>query len=608
MLKDESELMNAPVEPDSLDQILIEPAESTTLTSRPIFLALQGGGAKGIVHVGALAAIEGLDFDIRGVAGTSAGSMVAALVAAGYKAEELVDAKSGNNFFKTVGARHSFHRPTDLFTGLSWGILKSARGTFAAKGALSNKISAINARIAGSKLCAKICRFIPVVPRESKVMARNMNLLFMLIIAVLGYYIAINYPRLAFSLLIILICLGVWIVNGITTVKRVRTLIDKALTDKLTANGYEVSDNVTFSDMKAAKCVPLKIVATNVAYECLELFCVERTPNVCVADAVAASICLPLIFRPWQVGFERITETSSERIEGRFLDGGIVSNLPAWPFDEERLLDPTICTVALSIESGKLDNAKHWMSAITRTIVNGSAVIHTRAAGIIVKVPLKTKLGMLAFDVSEADVYDLIAETELEVNTQLSFELVEGPRVLREAAEAIKEWFFNEVEQATAEWHRGHPGPKLRVAIAAERGGSMNALSNVFTSGFEEGHQDIRMTRRADGWLFNDALESGQPSFRFLLPSGSAPSIDSSEHVWSDARWVACFPLSHQAVEKNRVRNCVVVVDCNVPVDLTIPGAEQVLTLLLERAFEFVTVYSEDKGLMKTVQGANTWL
>jgi NTE family protein len=61
---------------------------------RPINLVFEGGGVKGIAHVGALHALENTpalqnEIKIAGVGGTSAGAIVAALYAAGYSAEDL---------------------------------------------------------------------------------------------------------------------------------------------------------------------------------------------------------------------------------------------------------------------------------------------------------------------------------------------------------------------------------------------------------------------------------------------------------------------------------------------------------------------------------------
>ena len=48
-----------------------------------------GGGSLGISYAGALRAVRDNGFWFRRVAGTSAGAMVAALVAAGYDAAEI---------------------------------------------------------------------------------------------------------------------------------------------------------------------------------------------------------------------------------------------------------------------------------------------------------------------------------------------------------------------------------------------------------------------------------------------------------------------------------------------------------------------------------------
>src|SRR4051812_19560526 len=49
----------------------------------------KGGGAKGIVYAGALRAAEDLHIRFRAVAGSSAGAITAALVAAGMSADQL---------------------------------------------------------------------------------------------------------------------------------------------------------------------------------------------------------------------------------------------------------------------------------------------------------------------------------------------------------------------------------------------------------------------------------------------------------------------------------------------------------------------------------------
>jgi len=52
-------------------------------------LVFEGGGVKGIGFGGALQALADDGYEIKNVAGTSAGAITAALVAAGYTAKEL---------------------------------------------------------------------------------------------------------------------------------------------------------------------------------------------------------------------------------------------------------------------------------------------------------------------------------------------------------------------------------------------------------------------------------------------------------------------------------------------------------------------------------------
>src|SRR5215218_10897337 len=52
-------------------------------------LVFEGGGVKGIGLAGAFAALEQRGFRPKGVAGTSAGAITAALVGAGYSSAEL---------------------------------------------------------------------------------------------------------------------------------------------------------------------------------------------------------------------------------------------------------------------------------------------------------------------------------------------------------------------------------------------------------------------------------------------------------------------------------------------------------------------------------------
>lgn len=54
-------------------------------------LALGGGSARGLAHIGVLKLLQELDIKISVVAGTSAGSIIGSLFAAGYSADEIAE-------------------------------------------------------------------------------------------------------------------------------------------------------------------------------------------------------------------------------------------------------------------------------------------------------------------------------------------------------------------------------------------------------------------------------------------------------------------------------------------------------------------------------------
>jgi len=85
------------------------------------FVAFAGGGAKGVVHVGALKALEERDVELKGLAGTSAGAIVAALVAAGFRSDDLIDGASGSTILERLSdIDPKISRATDLFGKAGW--------------------------------------------------------------------------------------------------------------------------------------------------------------------------------------------------------------------------------------------------------------------------------------------------------------------------------------------------------------------------------------------------------------------------------------------------------------------------------------------------------
>jgi predicted acylesterase/phospholipase RssA len=72
--------------------------------------------------------------------------------------------------------------------------------------------------------------------------------------------------------------------------------------------------------------IPLKVVAGDLLSGKMRVFGVSGDADLNAVDAVVASASYPLFFQPYP-------------FQGSlFVDGGLLSNLPAWVFDDERLL------------------------------------------------------------------------------------------------------------------------------------------------------------------------------------------------------------------------------------------------------------------------------
>jgi predicted acylesterase/phospholipase RssA len=276
--------------------------------ARLIYAIFEGGGAKGIAHLGAVAAIEELQLSLAGVAGASAGAFVAALLAAGYRSTELLNPDTAtSNLLATQGLE-----PIDLLGADKWlsfnRMLRSAN--MLAK-------AAVLAGMPGA-FCAR--------------------------------------PRSLVTLAMLSGGLGHFSTNDVRDFVNAR--VRERLRDLWASRGdnpNQVPDPVCFKDLdyeKFTQLRPLKIIATDVLQTRPILFDRIHTPDVPIGDAVAASIAIPVVFRPVTV-----RGLPSALGKALFVDGGLVSNLPFWVFSEEKMAveranpaDPPVPIIAFTLK------------------------------------------------------------------------------------------------------------------------------------------------------------------------------------------------------------------------------------------------------------------
>ena len=208
--------------------------------SMQVYGIFEGGGAKGLAHVGAVAAAQELGVQFVGVAGASAGAIVASLIAVGYSANQLYDPATKAGLLSGT--------LTDLFGRGKWDEWKQF--TYA-----------LQLRFSGSKP-------------------------FWAWLGALGFYRDWRKPidRLMAEL-------------GFLDTAPLEEAIDKWLRGGLISIP-DAHKRLLFRDLDPSKVPPLRIIASDI--DGLEpiVFSREKTPEVPVAQAVCASIAIPFFFRP----------------------------------------------------------------------------------------------------------------------------------------------------------------------------------------------------------------------------------------------------------------------------------------------------------------------
>lgn len=365
-----------------------------------LYLALEGGGAKGIAHVGVLHATEepSLNVELKGIAGTSAGSIVAALRASGYTASEI---------FSLDGTTHILQ--------------KLSTSPQRAHGLLG--------RAAWSRLAA------------IRWFARHRQLTLPITILLLLFYVGWLFPPTTWLKVAVLFLTGLLVwrswrrVTGITTLRELRGHIGALLDAKCPAHS-----NVTFRQAQSAGWLPLKIIVSDLTHRRLAVFSAEDTPNVAVADAVMASIAIPIIFEPWHIQYENEADAPEWVRSGRdscdypvittHADGGMIANLPAWAFEAERAIDRDSTLLAIELtgisrtKTTKALTGLELLSSLAHTAIFGAGEISKKASGRKLINTLdairknRRPLGVLDFD-APLDDFTFIAQSACELTKSM---------------------------------------------------------------------------------------------------------------------------------------------------------------------------------------------
>lgn len=367
------------------------------------FGVFEGGGVRGYAHIGALRAVERRKIEFEQVAGTSIGAVIAALVAAGYRADDLYKEVDGKAEGAAVIAFDT------LFSADDWRSI----GRMARDARRLHRVSQwLEAR-----------GFRSPIDMSHPLGAAVLGWIATPFIWIAAPFVYPRYRRAHASL---------WRHWGAVDASPLRAWLDTTLRQRLA----HVPDDreIQFVDLKT----PLRVVVADVQSGALKV--VGDNPHDHVVDAVIASASVPFFFRP-------------QRRDGSiFVDGGMLSNVPAWVFDRERAalahsmptltfrLIPTAALQALA-EAATL---ARFAPRLLGTALDGARQLELRRINDHHMIPLDADIGILDFDKLEHERATLVTQGESCAETYFRanlgpFDPVDGRKALKAIASIIKQ-------------------------------------------------------------------------------------------------------------------------------------------------------------------------
>lgn len=251
--------------------------------SRKFDLVFEGGGAKGVVFVGALQALLEQGHTYRRVVGTSAGAITATLCAVGYSPDEMLACINQ----KTADGKPVFSTFMD----------KPKREDFNA--------ADIGTSVTGKALAAIDLPFIPDKMQKQ----------------VDGYLVGKLLENSLYARLFSFVERGGFY-SGRTFLNWMR--------DRLAAKGYD--RDITLAELYRKTQKDLSVVAANVGLREMLVLNHRTAPNLPVAMAVRMSMSIPFVWEEvvWNPQWQYLLADGTQKaVAGtRIVDGGVLSNFP----------------------------------------------------------------------------------------------------------------------------------------------------------------------------------------------------------------------------------------------------------------------------------------
>jgi predicted acylesterase/phospholipase RssA len=180
-------------------------------------------------------------------------------------------------------------------------------------------------------------------------------------------------------------CVSLSVFGGLHSSKAIADWVEQALRDLLQSCGRPMGAGkaVTFKDLP----IPLFVVASDLSTNKHRIWSKEATADASVAFAVRCSCTIPFYFQP-VLGESAI-----------FVDGGILSNTPAFIFAKEQSTDPGQysprilafrLTQSAQSRSNPLASFRNLITSVSNTVTDGAGEIQRGLQGSVCTVEIDT--------------------------------------------------------------------------------------------------------------------------------------------------------------------------------------------------------------------------
>ncbi|NGX32002.1 MAG: hypothetical protein K1060chlam4_00040 [Candidatus Anoxychlamydiales bacterium] len=383
---------------------LIDRASKNMVKRYPDNLVFQGGGAKGILYVGVLRALENMHArkELKRVAGTSAGAITATLVALGFSSSKIRE-KLQNLDLKVFLDYHP-----DL------------------------KIQIENLNLFSSEGKKEFNEFIERL--KEKVESKNkITYAILFFNAFKEYYSLKKTEKNAISEALN----EEGLCKGVEFHKWIKKIIEERTGDPECTFGQLAEKRMK----EPEKYKHLYVCASNIEEKEIKIFSSEdeSTKHVRIADAVRASMSIPGVFTPFEI------IDKNDKKFGTFVDGGILNNLPIEEFNhvkykrtneytekkEQKEEETNTRTWGFSFVSGQSSNVQDNAEQLKESSEKGifkflidlgkffysaeETIMQPKNDPRIIKIP-DQNIGTLDFDLDKEKQNNLINDTSNEIS------------------------------------------------------------------------------------------------------------------------------------------------------------------------------------------------